>query len=48
MAGLVVAMASAIRARIMARPSLLRRLQQGSATILAGRGLWLLLSPRPG
>lgn len=48
MAVLVVGLAAFLRARIVARPSLLRRLQQGSAAILASLGVWLLLSRKPG
>ena len=48
MAVLVVTLAASLRARVTARPSLLRRLQQGSAAILGGLGVWLLLSRRPG
>jgi len=43
---LVVALAASLRACIVARPSLLRRLQQGLAAILGGLGVWLLLSRR--
>lgn len=46
-ASLVVMMAGAVRSQVAARPSLLRRLQQGSAAILASLGLWLLMSRRP-
>lgn len=45
-ASLVVMMAGALRSQVVARPSLLRRLQQGSAAILASLGLWLLMSRR--
>lgn len=48
MAVLVVTLAASLRARVVARPSLLRRLQQGSAAILASLGVWLLVSRRPG
>lgn len=44
---LVVMLAASLRARVVARPSLLRRLQQGSAAILGSLGVWLLLSRRP-
>lgn len=44
---LVVALATSLRARVLARPSLLRRLQQGSAFVLGGLGISLLLSRRP-
>ncbi len=47
MAALVVTLAASLRARVTARPSLLRRLQQGSAAILGSLGVWLLLSRRP-
>lgn len=47
MAVLVVVLAASLRARVVARPSLLRRLQQGSGAILGSLGVWLLLSRRP-
>ncbi len=48
MAALVVTLATSLRARGTAQPSLLRRLQQGSAAVLGSLGVWLLLSRRPG
>lgn len=47
MALCVVAAASSLRRRLAARPSLLQRLRQGSAMILGGLGLSLLLTRRP-
>lgn len=47
MALLVVVLAASLRARVVARPSLLKHLQQGSAAILGSLGVWLLLSRRP-
>lgn len=44
---LVVTLATSLRAKVVARPSLLRRFQQGSAFVLGGLGVSLLLSRRP-
>jgi threonine/homoserine/homoserine lactone efflux protein len=47
MAMLVVGAASALRQRVIGHATLLRRLRQGSAAVLAALGLTLLLTRRP-
>lgn len=47
MAALVVSAASALRGRLAGKAHVLRRLRQGSGTILGGLGVSLLLTRRP-
>lgn len=43
----VAASASSIRSRLLMKPSIIRRIRQGSGAMLASLGVWLFLSRRP-